>query len=226
VRRARLAAVGEMATVIGHELRNPLAAVTNAHFLLRRSIEDREKAERHLALAERETARAANLAEDLTAYMREREPVLESVAVGEILVEILEATPAPSGVTVDVEVPHLNVLADRDQLTRMLTNLVDNAFQAMPGGGSARVSGTTENGSVLIRVHDSGTGLDPENLARLFEPFFTTKADGTGLGLAIVRRLAEAHGGEVSIENGPTQGAVATLRFPPAADSSSGERSQ
>ena len=95
VRSERLSAVGQMTTVVGHELRNPLGAVMNALYMLRRSLDDPAAAEPHLAVAERQTARAVNLAQDLTAYMREREPELAPMELREVLSDVLEATPRP-----------------------------------------------------------------------------------------------------------------------------------
>ena len=100
VRSERLSAVGQMTTVVGHELRNPLGAVMNALYMLRRSLGDPDAAEPHLAVAERQTARAVNLAQDLTAYMREREPELAPMGLREVLSDVLEATPKPDNVVV------------------------------------------------------------------------------------------------------------------------------
>ena len=214
VRSERLSAVGQMTTVVGHELRNPLGAVMNSLYMLRRSLHDPAAAEPHLAVAERQTARAVNLAQDLTAYMREKEPELASLELRGVLDEVLEATPTPANVEVSLDVDSVELEADPKQLAQILTNLIDNAYQAMPDGGSLRVAAHAEPDSVIITVEDSGGGIDPTMVDQFFEPFFTTRSDGTGLGLAIVRRLTEGHGGRIAIENGSSGGAVVTLRLP------------
>jgi signal transduction histidine kinase len=214
VRGERLAAVGEMATIVGHELRNPLAAVTNAHYLIRQSLGDTTKTEKHLAMAERELARAAHLAEDLTAYMRDRAPVPVTLHVHELVREVLEASPPPPGIVVSDDTDSVTLTADRAQVGQILTNLVTNAYQAMHDSGSLRLTAATDNGTAVITVEDDGEGIDPETAAKAFEPFFTTRADGTGLGLAIVRRLAEGHGGSVSMGAGVAGGTVFTVRLP------------
>ena len=207
VRAERLAAVGEMASVVGHELRNPLAAVTNAFYLMRRALGDPAPVpvEKHLAMAERETAKAASLAEDLVAFVRPRQPRKEPVDLADIVDEVLEATPAPLTVSLDVDVEHVAVEADPRQLAEVLTNLVTNAYQAITGSaetsGSVRIEGHMNGAGAVLSVQDSGPGIEAALAERVFEPFFTTKHDGTGLGLAIVRRLIEAHDGEVSVEN-------------------------
>ena len=218
VRQERLSAVGEMATVIGHELRNPLGAAINLLFLARSGLTDHDNPELdgYLDRAERETNRAAALCEDLTAYMRERVPVIMPLDLGALVTEVLESTPPPPGIEVSVGDLGVDLQADRAQLVQMLTNLITNAYQAMPDGGSLRVTGSESDGFVEITVQDSGVGIDPAVAERLLEPFFTTKPVGTGLGLAIVKRFAEGHHGTVSIENGPTGGARATIRLPHA----------
>ena len=218
VRKERLSAVGEMATVIGHELRNPLGAAINLLFLARNrlTVHDDPELDGDLGGAEREINRAAALCEDLTAYMREREPVIVPLDLGAVVAEVLESTPPPAGIEVSAGDLGIEVQADRAQLVQMVTNLITNAYQAMPDGGLVRVTGTESDGFVEIAVEDSGVGIDPAVAERLLEPFFTTKPTGTGLGLAIVKRFTEGHNGTVSIEDGPTGGARVTIRLPHA----------
>jgi signal transduction histidine kinase len=207
-----------MATVIGHELRNPLGAAINLLFLARNRLTDHDDPELdgYLDRAERETNRAAALCEDLTAYMHERVPVIMPLDLGALVAEVLESTPPPPGIEVSAGDLGVDLQADRAQLVQMLTNLIINAYQAMPDGGLLGVTGSVSDGFVEITVEDSGVGIDPAVAERLLEPFFTTKPVGTGLGLAIVKRFAEGHNGTVSIENGPTGGARATIRLPHA----------
>ena len=217
VRAERLTALGEMASVVGHELRNPLAAVINALYLLRRHLGEPADAryEKHLAMAERETGKAASLAEDLTAFVRPREPRKEHVELAEVVHEVVEASPPPQDVALDVDAEDVSVFADRGQIAEVLTNLVTNAYQAVNGTGSVRVSARHDGDVAELVVEDSGPGIDAAIADRLFEPFFTTKHDGTGLGLAIVRRLVEAHGGFVAFERPPDDhGARVVVHLP------------
>jgi signal transduction histidine kinase len=217
-RSERLSALGEMASTIGHELRNPLAAVINAHFMVRHTLGSSitPDLDRHLDMAERQTTRAATLADNLTAFVRHREPNPVPIDLGAVVDDVLEATPAPSGIDVSVDVPPLHFLADSDQVTQVLANLIVNGFQAMPDGGTLRIGATQHDGQIVLTVADSGAGVDAATIDRVFDPFFTTKASGTGLGLAIVSRIVEAHGGDVSLENGRAGGAVVTVRLPSA----------
>ena len=216
VRSERLSAIGEMASVVGHELRNPLTAVTNAHFLIRQALGDPAPpaVDKHLTMAERETGKAARLAEDLTAFVRPRDPTFAPVRLADLVREVIEATPPPEGVALRVDTDDGVVEADRGQLAEVLANLVTNAYQAMPEGGEVQVTSAASNGTASVVIADTGEGVDSQTARRMFEPFFTTKTNGTGLGLAIVRRLVEAHGGQVTLENRSPKGTQVTVRLP------------
>lgn len=216
VRNERLAAVGEMASVVGHELRNPLTAVNNALYLVRLDLEvdQSSPAASHLAMAERELQKAATLAQDLTDFVRPREPVPEPFELAQVVDEVLAATPPPPGIEVERDLEACTVVADRGQIAEVVTNLVENAYQAMHDGGRLSLSAHPADGEVVFVVADTGVGVDPEVAARVFEPFFTTKSTGTGLGLAIVRRITDAHHGDIVLEDRPGGGAQVVLRLP------------
>jgi two-component system sensor histidine kinase AtoS len=113
---------------------------------------------------------------------------------------------------VDPDVPSLMV--DRTLLGRAVTNVIENALHAMPGGGALAMRAWRESDAVAIAVQDSGVGMDAEALSRIFEPYFSTKAIGTGLGLTIARRNVELHGGSVTVESRKGEGTTVTLRLP------------
>ncbi|MHB8681931.1 MAG: PAS domain S-box protein [Acidimicrobiales bacterium] len=219
LRGERLAAVGRLASMIGHELRNPLTAVTNALYLIRDGLGESIGADtdRRLSMAEREITRALKLAEDLMSYVRPRQASPEPVPLGPMLAELLEALPPPAHIDLEVDVEPATVLADPDQLHEMVGNLLSNAYQSMPDRGAVRVAVHRVPDHAVITVTDQGGGIDPADAERLFEPFFSTKANGTGLGLAIVQQLAEGNGGSVSLRN-DDGGVVATVRLPLAPD--------
>lgn len=232
VRSERLAAIGELASVVGHELRNPLGVITNAHYLLRAVLE-RGSAEpdavRHLATAEREVGAASLIVSDLLDYARARPPVAASVDVVDLLAEVQSVLPAPPEVTVTREdAPDLPaVRADRDQLRQVLLNVLANAYEAVhalvlqgagPNGGSVSIRTTHSDAKVRIAVADTGIGMDDETQAHMFEPFFTRKTRGTGLGLAVTRRIIDSHGGAVHIESTAGRGTTFTIELPVAAE--------
>ncbi|MHB8437972.1 MAG: sensor histidine kinase, partial [Acidimicrobiales bacterium] len=215
-RAERLLALGELATVIGHELRNPLTAANNSLFLAmqRAAIEEDPVLGHNLETAERAISRAASLSEDLTTYVREKHPSPVALEFDAVVQDVLASSPPPADVLVVAETTGCIVTADPGQLIQILTNLVTNAYQAMVEGGMLTISAAESGEVVEILVEDTGTGVDPDVASRVFDPFFTTRSSGTGLGLAIVMRLTEAHGGHVDIENRPAGGARVTLRLP------------
>ncbi len=218
VRSERLAAIGELASAVGHELRNPLGVLTNALYLLRAKLgaDPAPVVRRQLDTADREVAAATLIVSDLLEFARARDPMLVEVDLSALVRETVAVVPPPDGIGVDVAVgadlPH--VRADRDQLRQVLLNLVTNAYQAMPEGGRVTIDAERGDGVVHVRVRDTGTGISQEAAARLFEPFFTTKARGVGLGLSVCRRIAEAHGGWLDADSRPGEGATFTLTLP------------
>lgn len=221
VRGERLAALGEMSSVVGHELRNPLMAVINALYLLRQGVARAgDGMDRQLALAEREAQRAVGLADDLTAFVRLRRPEPTVLDLGLVVGDVVEATPAPAHVVLRVEGDPCPVVGDPDQLTEVVANLLSNAYRAVRDGGTVRVRTSTADGVATLVVEDSGNGIDETVADRIFDPFFTTGARGTGLGLAIVRQVVEAHGGRVVADNRPLGGARLTVTLPLADDPS------
>ncbi len=216
VRQERLAAIGEMASAMSHDLRTPLAAVTNSLYLLRRGIgeEEASRLQRHFDMAETQMARAVNISEHLVAYVRPHAPTMEPVELEQLVAEVIESLAPPSGVDVHVDATPVTVSADGGQLAQVVSNLLSNAYEALPDGGAVRVGVSAHNGAAIITVEDTGPGLERAAAERAFEPFYTTKASGTGLGLAIVGRLVEAHRGSVTVDSKPGHATRFTVRIP------------
>lgn len=212
----RLAAVGQFAAAIGHELRRPLWALTVVHHLLRETLDPEAGSAlaEQLQIAEQETARAVAVADDLLGYVRPHPPVLEELALSELVGEALATAPVPPEVVVSLHLHEAQVLADRGQLLQMLSNLLVNAVQAMGGTGRLDITSERHDQEILITVDDSGPGIDPAVAGTIFDAFVTTKPDGIGLGLAIVHALAEGHGGHVTLANRREGGARATVSLP------------
>ena len=207
VRRERLAALGEMAAVLAHEVRNPLGAIFAAVATLRRRTEGgQEERTRLLDILVEEAERLQRLATDLLTFAHPTAPTLTTVDLVPLLDDALDlarhdpahAERAPH-VTVAVASDVGPVRADRDLLTRAIVNLLVNAFQHVTPGGAVTVAAEVDGPKVAVRVHNDGAPIAPELFDKVFDPFYTTKPAGTGLGLAIVRRIAADLGGDVRV---------------------------
>lgn len=218
VRSERLAAIGQLASTIGHELRNPLGVISNAVYLLRGDLgpNPTDAASRHLSTAEREVSAATVIVSDLLEFARQRDPVRTDVDAVALVDEALTVLPPPSGITVVRNLPQPPVLlaADRDMLRQVLLNLIGNAYQAMIDGGTVTVGLTTDGAQLHMSVTDTGIGMAPDVSRRVFEPFYTTKARGVGLGLAVSRRIVDAHGGDIAVVSAPGEGTTFTVSLP------------
>lgn len=217
--KSRLAFLGEIAANIAHEVRTPLSVLKTAAQLLARGgmppAEQRELATTAAAEVDRLNAVVTNLV-DLARPQRvpyRLEPIDPIVDRAVAFVGPL-ARKSGTGVTREPSNGPLAVHGSADQLHQVLLNLLQNALQAVGGGGAVTVRCRAEDGAVRIEVDDSGPGFSPDVLPRVFAPFVTTKADGTGLGLAIVKRMVEEHGGTVGAENLPAGGARVWVRLP------------
>ncbi len=217
-RSERLSAVGQLATGLAHEIRNPLASLSGAIELLGVDLRSEEASSRKLLrIVERETARLNRLVSDFLSYAGGREPRRERVVLAELFeeIEVLLGSGEHAHVRLEIEVPAgLAVIGDSDQLRQVFWNLILNAAEAKPPDDRVRVRAAALPPAALrsphvgIEIEDRGSGIPPEALERAFEPFFTTKPQGTGLGLATVHRVVEAHGGELSVSSEPGKGTL------------------
>jgi signal transduction histidine kinase len=225
VKRERLAALGELAAVVAHEVRNPLGVIFNSISSLRRQGLPGADSEMLLGIVGEEADRLNRIVGDLLDFSRPHEPELRLVPLPPLLTGVRDALQTQSGasVTIAVEVqeglPHLRV--DGRMLRQALLNLMLNGIQAMPKGGALTVQAArAEHGGrpgVGIEIRDTGPGIAAGIVQRIFEPFYTTKATGTGLGLAVVKRIVDGHRGEISVRSHPGQGTIFTVWLPETA---------
>jgi len=217
-RKNRLADLGQMAAHVAHEVRNNLVPVTLYLSLLRRRLAgDREGLGVLDKVAAGFTALEATV-NDLLHFTSDRDPHWRTFSLRKLVDDLLGSL-APQlaaqsiRAVAEVAADRL-VTADRDMLRRAVLNLLLNALDAMPAGGTLTLRAAGGPQGIDLQLTDTGLGLSDEARRRAFEPFFTTTPGGTGLGLAIVYRIAEVHGGEVTAVNGAGRGAVLTLRIP------------
>jgi len=238
-RSERLAAVGELASSIAHEIRNPLAAISGSIQILQRGKTDASLGKESLRLMDiaiRETDRLDRLITDFLVYARPGPLASESVDLLELLNEVVEmlGKTVSDDIQLEVEVESgLRVMGDPGQLKQVVWNLALNGVQAMPKGGKLQVEARSlpeltpqeplsegrsvveEKGAwVEIVVRDQGGGISPEAVDHIFDPFFTTKPEGSGLGLATVHRIVAEHGGSIGLETSKQGGTEIHVRLP------------
>jgi signal transduction histidine kinase len=202
---------------IAHEVRNPLGALDLFAGLLAEELGQRPEAA-HVARIRAELASLSKVVEEFLDYARARPPVREDVDLGLLMAEVAdlaEPLAAERHVSLGVE-GRGSARADREQLRRALVNLVRNAVEAAPAASEVELCARSGDGDAVVEVRDRGAGLAPEARSSLFRPFFTTKEGGTGLGLALAKKVADAHGGALALEDREGGGTVARLVVPSA----------
>ncbi len=225
-RRERLAALGEMAAGVAHEIRNPLGGIGLYANLLEKDLSDRpEQAEvvRKIRVGVRNLE---SIVGDILAFAGGQEPCRHPASLGPILDDALTQVSPMAGarrITIEIDPSLQNQLIEVDarQIERALLNLLFNALDAVGQGGHVWVNAAlphSDDEFVHLSIEDDGAGLPNELLHRVFNPFFTTKENGTGLGLAIVHRIVESHGGRITAGNRPDGGAKFVLSLPKAMD--------
>lgn len=217
VRKEKLATVGELAAGVGHELRNPLAVIANAVYYLQLTLtEADETTKEYLDIISSEVRKTGEIVSALLDLTRTFVPDREKTAISELVSRSLGKRPAPEGVEVTSDIPSElpAVFVDPRQMQQVLDNLVTNAYQAMPQGGSLTISARGDKGAVRVSVVDTGAGISRENLKKIFEPLFTTRGRGIGLGLAVSKRLVEANGAWIEVQSEEGKGSTFTLVLP------------
>jgi len=219
VRKESLAVLGKIADNVGHELRNPLGVMNNAVYFLQTVLPDADESiKEYLDIIHDEIASADHILSDLLDAVRTKPPRPENVEIGELLTEILQASPTPESVTVQLDIPEPcpSLLVDPLQIQQVFRNLITNAMEAMPEGGTLEIRAVENkpDGSVTISMHDSGSGITQEILPKLFQPLFTTKIRRIGLGLAVVKKLTEANGGSVTVQSTSGKGSTFFVTLP------------
>jgi two-component system, NtrC family, sensor kinase len=234
IRSERLATVGRMAAQIAHEVRNPLSSIgLNAELLGDELGAEADEARRMVASIIGEVDRLTEITETYLRFTRLPRPKLEredlGVLVGSV-VALARSEIAQEGIALAVDIaPDLpEIPADEAQLRQALLNLVRNAREALTSaptkelGISVAVDRAPPGARLVVRVSDSGAGIERSDLGKIFDPFFSTKAQGTGLGLALVQQIVVDHGGQIDVESAPGRGTTFTLAFPLPAGSAAG----
>ena len=223
-RSEKLAAIGELAATVAHEVNNPLDGLQSCSRIIRRSMdEDAGRVREMLDLMDTGLYRLEMTVRRLLTLARDETVNLAPGEMTQIVneaVEYVEARIGRQAVTLVKEMPDAPIYVDCDQqqLVQVLINLLGNALDSMLDAGTLTVQLThdQDNGHVRLTVHDTGSGISPEHLSNIFDPFFTTKAGGagTGLGLAVVKKVIKAHNGRVRVDSELGQGTSFTIDLP------------
>jgi signal transduction histidine kinase len=223
VRSERLAALGQLAAKVAHELNNPLASIHLYNSLLLEQPAEPEEQRRLAASVQEQVERAKRVVLDILDYSRPREARPEVVSLNlavEHALRLVRHSAGSDGVTIIEEygVDLFAVEVDVSQMAQVVTNLTLNAVHAMPEGGTLTISTGMQDDDLYVRFADTGLGIAKDHLEQIFEPFFTTKpaGQGTGLGLAVCRSLVEQHHGYITAESEPGVGSTFTVWLPPA----------
>ncbi len=211
VKTERLAAIGQMASIISHEIRNPLAVISNATRLIK-TIEPPKDAKliKQFSIIEAEIKQANSIISEVLGFARSRDMILSTIDLNSYLHDLLLSFPASSGIRLQekLDPESVRLKIDAEEMKQAVRNLISNACEAMQGQGTVTLGTRVGKKVVCIYVADEGPGVPDALKEKIFSPFFTTKARGTGLGLAVVRKAVGRHKGKMFIHNRATGGAV------------------
>jgi signal transduction histidine kinase len=233
--RDRLAALGEMAAAIAHEVKNPLAGIEVMAGILKRQLLDSEDAQSILGDIIKEAKMANAIVLEVLEFVRPIRLQVERIALTDVVrdaISLAEGHVRRGEVRVDVTLPGdlAAIQGDPYQLRQLFTNLITNAFEALSGKGAVSLTavqlaeeevagGEGHTGpSIQVDVIDDGPGMPPDVMEKIFSPFFTTKPQGSGLGLAIVRKIVDAHDGRIDVSGGPGGGTHFRVTLPVSGD--------
>jgi two-component system, NtrC family, sensor kinase len=213
----RLAAIGQIAAGVAHEIRNPLNVVkTSVYFLLNAKSASPERVAEHLGRISRQVNHANDVVTALSSFAKPPALQLSTISVIDCVKSALERYPAPQGIHVVSDLPASlpEVKADATQLGIVFGNLIRNACDAMPTGGTLNVSAARAGSTIEVRVTDTGVGIAPANLSKITEPLFSTKATGMGLGLAITNAILAKISGKLLVTSEVGRGSTFTVQIP------------
>ena len=223
VQAEKLATMGQLAAGVAHELNNPLGVILMYAHMLFEGSEENPQLREDLNMVATQADRCKRIVAGLLHFARQNKVALEATDIRKLIEQCIRLVTIPENVAVQVHHGDGDPMAelDRDQITQVLTNLINNAVQAMPGGGVLSIETRSEDQEVALVIRDTGTGIPEKNLGRIFDPFFTTKAigEGTGMGLAVSYGIVKMHRGNIRVESNPdpakgTTGTTFTVTLP------------
>jgi two-component system, NtrC family, sensor histidine kinase HydH len=216
---ARLAAIGQLSAGIAHEVRNPLAGIKGAVEIVTSDIDEANPKHRFVGIINKEIARLESLVTEFLRFARPPKPELAPDNINRIVSSVLELSrkhlsegQVKTEINLEEDTP--SALMDTNQVKQVALNLLLNAVQAMPVGGTIKIHTYARNNTVHLELSDTGKGIPEGGEEDIFAPFFTTRPGGTGLGLAVSRRIIRGHGGEITVHNAADGGATFIVKLP------------
>jgi signal transduction histidine kinase len=222
IRSEKLAAIGQLAGGVGHELRNPLGAIKNAAYYIKGKIAKSEVGQQEprviefLDIMDDEINSSNKIINDLLGFSRTGKPAVSPTRVEKVIDDAISHTLIPEHIELtkklDADLPEIEI--DTDQIRQVLVNVITNATQAMPEAGKLTIAASGKNNFLEVEVIDTGSGIAEEVLGKVFDPLFTTKAKGIGLGLAVCKSIIERHGGGIEVKSRVGKGTTFTIKLP------------
>lgn len=213
--KEKLAVIGQMATAIAHEIKNPLSSLKG--FTQLQQEKDKED-EQYYPIMLNEIDRINSIVNDLLILGKPNTGVKNPKKLLDIIqyvISVIDPHAQRKDIHIEYDVPDSTVLlCDENQMKQVFINLIKNAMEAMPNGGTVTIESKTDGGRALISVRDRGCGIPPEKLAKLGEPFYTTKQNGNGLGLMVTKKIIEEHEGTLNIQSELGKGTIVTMSVP------------
>ena len=231
IRSERLAAIGQLAGGVGHELRNPLGAIKNAIYYIKGKVANSELAQKEprvvefLDIVDEEVNSSTKIINDLLGFSRVGKPAISPARIEMVIDDALSYVIIPENIemTEELAADLPEVEMDTDQIRQVLVNIISNAVQAMPEGGKMTIAARRQDNFLEVDVCDTGSGMSEEVMGKVFDPLFTTRAKGIGLGLAVCKAIVDRHEGHIEIESEAGKGTTFTLRLPLIANQSSSD---
>jgi len=217
IRSEKLATIGKLAGIMGHELRNPLVVIRNSIYFINMKLKDSmdKKIKKHLDILQTKIGDSDKIISDVLTFARIKVPALAEADINRVLKGTLSGAAIPETVKVQAEMgenlPKVSV--DVAQMEQVFSNIISNAIQAMPDGGELKITTNQADRSVAVGFKDTGCGIPREDLDKVFEPLFSTKATGVGLGLTTCQSIIEGHRGKIEVESEVNKGTTFTIKL-------------
>jgi len=217
IKNERFAAIGELAGMVGHDLRNPLSSMQTATYYLKKNTAKNmdTSSKKMLQAIDTSIQYSKKIVDDLLDYSREIKLELEATNTRDLTEDALALLATPPSVNVINLTNKKHIISvDKVKLNRVFVNIIKNAFEAMPNGGTLLITDTKKDNNIEVSFEDTGGGISDEAMDNLWRPLFTTKAKGMGFGLPICKRIVEAHGGKISVKSTVDKGTTFTVVMP------------